>query len=41
MLQIAPGSLSNLTDDEIDAIYDYPAARWKALTAERNASGGR
>jgi mono/diheme cytochrome c family protein len=34
MLRIADGSLSNLTDDEIDAIYDYLDARVKALVAK-------
>ena len=36
MSQIAPGNLSRLTDDEIDAIYDYLAARAKALTASHS-----
>jgi mono/diheme cytochrome c family protein len=37
MSKIAPGNLSYLTDDEIDAIYDYLVARCKALTAKQNA----
>jgi mono/diheme cytochrome c family protein len=41
MLRIAGGNLSAFTDDEIDAIYDYLVARWKALTAKRNAPGAR
>jgi cytochrome c5 len=41
MAKIAPGDLSNFTDDEIDAIYDYLVARWKALTVRHNAPGGR
>jgi hypothetical protein len=40
MSKIAPGNLSNLTDDEIDAIYDYLIARWKALPAQRSGSSG-
>jgi mono/diheme cytochrome c family protein len=40
MLRIAPGSLSNFSDDEIDAIYDYLVARWKALAARQNAPSG-
>ncbi len=41
MLRIAPGSLSNFSDDEIDAIYDYLVARWKALATRQNAPSGR
>jgi cytochrome c5 len=41
MLRIAAGNLSNLSDDEIDAIYDYLIARWKVLTTKRNAPGDR
>jgi len=41
MSQIARGSLSRFTDDEIDATYDYLAARAKALTASQSSSSGR
>jgi cytochrome c553 len=41
MSKIARGNLSTLTNDEIDATYDYLAARAKALTASRNSSSGR
>ena len=41
MLRVAGGSLSNLTDDEIDAIYDYLIARWKTLAAHQNAPQSR
>jgi mono/diheme cytochrome c family protein len=41
MSKIAPGSLSNLTDDEIGAIYDYLLARCNALTAHPTASSSR
>ncbi len=37
MLRIAGGSLSHLSDDETDAIYDYLVARWRALTAKQNS----
>ena len=37
MLRIARGSFSNFTDDEIDAIYDYLIARWKARPPARLA----
>jgi len=40
MLKIARGSLSNFTDDEIDAIYDYLGARCKAFAANQNAPSG-
>ena len=33
MLRVAGGSFSNLTTEEIDAIYDYLVARWKSLAA--------
>jgi cytochrome c553 len=35
MSMIAPANFSNLTDDEIDAIYDYLTVRWKALALHR------
>jgi cytochrome c5 len=41
MSQIARGNLSTLTDDEIDATYDYLTARAKALTASRSSSSGK
>jgi cytochrome c5 len=41
MSKIARGNLSSLTDDEIDATYNYLAARAKALTAGQNSSSGR
>jgi len=41
MSKIVPGNISRLTDDEIDAIYDYLAARAKALTAGQSSSSGR
>jgi hypothetical protein len=37
MLKIGPGNLSNFTDGEIEAIYDYLVARWTGLTANQNA----
>jgi cytochrome c553 len=41
MSQIARGNLSSFTDDEIDATYDYLAARAKVVTASQNSSSGR
>lgn len=41
MLRIAGGNLSNLTDAEVGAIYDYLVARWKTLAARRNAPSQR
>lgn len=41
MPKIAPGNLSNLTDDEIGSIYDYLVARWKALAAHRTGPRSR
>ena len=41
MARIVPGSLSNLTDDEIDAIYDYLIARWKALAGHPTGPSSR
>jgi len=41
MSQIARKNLSSLTDDEIDATYDYLAARSKALTASQGSSSAR
>jgi cytochrome c553 len=41
MSQIARGNLSRFTDGEIDAIYDYLAARAKAMTASQSSSSGR
>ena len=41
MSQIARRDLSSLTDDEIDATYDYLAARAKVVTASQNSSNGR
>jgi mono/diheme cytochrome c family protein len=38
---VALGSFSNLTDDEIDAVYEYLVARWKALAAQRSGPGSR
>jgi cytochrome c553 len=40
MSQIAHGSLSSLTDDEIAAIYGYLAARAKAMTATQKVPSG-
>ena len=41
MSKTARGNLSGLTDDEIDATYDYLAARAKAVSASQNSSSGR
>lgn len=41
MSKIAPGNLSKLTDEEIDAIYDYLVARRKALAAYRTGPSSR
>jgi cytochrome c553 len=41
MSKIARGNLSSLTDDEIDATYNYLAARAKVLSASQNSSSGR
>lgn len=41
MMRVAGGSLSSLSDDEIDAMYDYLVARSKALTAKPGSSSGQ
>lgn len=41
MSKIASGNLSGLTVDEIDATYDYLAARAKAVSSSQNSSSGR
>jgi mono/diheme cytochrome c family protein len=41
MSQVARGNLSRLTDDEIDATYDYLTARAKALAVNQSSPSGR